>query len=239
MSDIPAMRVFLTEITERDTDLDFTQDEKWVAEAVARVDERFEDGPQAPKQPSQRSIRTHLNLRKVDEVVVVTGDIETSIQRLCSRCATPFDLPAHPTFSALFCRDPEMAGIAHLAREAKGKGEERHEIWRPRGQNRGFQRHAHDASLDASYGPGAQKSNSGEQDIDITYLSEDFIDLGDILSEQLQLRVPFQPLCKESCKGICANCGADLNIGRCACDKILKTTPFSVLQNIKTRYPSS
>jgi uncharacterized protein len=71
------------------------------------------------------------------------------------------------------------------------------------------------------------------KDLDITYLSQDFIDLADVLTEQLRLQVPFQPLCKDSCKGMCANCGADLNVGRCACQKLVKNSPFSVLKDLK------
>ena len=113
-----------------------------------------------------------------------------------------------------------MAGVGHLefARTGTQKG-----VLKPAGQNKGHARHAHDASRDIS----------GSQDLDITYLSSDLIELGDVLTEQLQLQVPFQPLCKESCKGICTQCGADLNQGRCACAKIAKNTPFSVLQNLK------
>lgn len=240
MSDGFAMRVFLTEITERDMDLDFTQEDRWVSDAVSRVDERSEDS--FVPRPGPRTARGHLSLRKVDDVVVISGDVDTSIQLVCSRCATPFQMPAHPAFSALYCTDPEMAGIAHLAREGSGRssrGDDRGDVLKPRGQNKGFQRHAHDSSLDATYGPNAGKGASGDLDLDITYLSQEYIDLGEVLSEQLQLQVPFQPLCKEDCKGICANCGADLNAGRCACDKIVKTSPFSVLRDFKSTPPAA
>lgn len=70
-------------------------------------------------------------------------------------------------------------------------------------------------------------------DLDITYLSEDTIDLKAVLTEQLQLQVPFQPLCREDCKGICFNCGADLNVGRCACAKVTKANPFAALKELK------
>lgn len=103
-----------------------------------------------------------------------------------------------------------MAGIGHL------------EAGQPAGQNKGFARHAHD-----------KESAENGQDLDITYLSQDFIELGDVLTEQLQLQVPFQPLCKDSCQGMCTQCGTDLNAGRCACAKIVKQTPFAVLKNLK------
>jgi uncharacterized protein len=114
-----------------------------------------------------------------------------------------------------------MAGIGHLEDTQEG-GTKR------AGHNKGFARHAHDFSTDDT-----DKSGETGQDLDVTYVSEDFLELGDVLTEQLQLQVPFQPLCKESCQGICTQCGTDLNVGRCACSKIVKQTPFAVLKNLK------
>ena len=34
---------------------------------------------------------------------------------------------------------------------------------------------------------------------------------------QQQLNIPMKPLCRPDCKGLCAQCGADLNLGACAC----------------------
>src|SRR4051812_22829833 len=114
------MKVYLHEITELDTDLSFTDQEKWVADTVARMDET-EDHPtssSAPGKTTQRPVEVHFNLRKVDEVVIVSGDMNTNTRLLCSRCANLFALPAKGSFSALFCKDPDMAGIAHLGRPA-------------------------------------------------------------------------------------------------------------------------
>ena len=71
-------------------------------------------------------------------------------------------------------------------------------------------------------------------DIDITYLEENFIDLSELVSEQLQLQVPFQPLCNENCKGLCSHCGTNFNHGKCACEKIISKKPFATLSNLKT-----
>ncbi|MGZ3697779.1 MAG: YceD family protein [Bdellovibrionota bacterium] len=213
------MKIYLHEITDQDTDLDFSQSEKWVADAVERVDERWdESGRPAParaatKEP--RTIRAQFNLRKVDEVVVVSGNIDTHIELICSRCANPFALKTQLSFSALFCKDPVMAGIAHLQQPGK-----------PVGQNAGWARHAHEEDV-------GQHAGNLNQDLDITYLSQEFIDLSDVLTEQLQLQIPFQPLCREECKGMCTNCGADQNTGRCACSKLNKASPFAVLNNLK------
>lgn len=219
------MRIHLREITDLETELDFSQDEAWVLDAVQSVDEIFEEPlasekvkalrpASAPKASKARPIQTHFSLRKVDEVVVVQGSAHTQVQLICSRCANPFQMEMHPQFSGLFCKDPVMAGVAHL--EGKGK---------PAGQNKGFARHAHDENME-------QAINEGK-DLDITYLSGDYIDLKEVLTEQLQLQVPFQPLCRAECKGMCANCGADLNVGRCACAKVAGSHPFAALRDMK------
>ena len=133
------MKIYLSEITENDTDLHFDQTEGWVAAAVERVDEKNDDLSVRSK-PS-RSIDVDFNLRKVDSVVVVNGHIDTHIQLLCSRCAASFPFKAQPSFSALFCQDPVMAGVGRLESTSRGHG-------KPAGQNKGHARHAHDESHD-------------------------------------------------------------------------------------------
>lgn len=218
------MKIFLHEITDQETEIDVTQEEKWVADAVARIDEKL-DGEPSRQIPQGRTAEVHFSLRKVDEVVVVSGRIKTYIQLVCSRCASPYPFHCPLSFSALFCKDPVMAGVGHLQRKGYGKAAEKTEA-RPVGQNRGFARHAHD---DAADDDGMESGKN----LDITYVSDDFVNLADVLSEQLQLQVPFQPLCQENCKGMCPQCGADLNVGRCACAKIATARPFSVLQDYK------
>jgi uncharacterized protein len=40
----------------------------------------------------------------------------------------------------------------------------------------------------------------------------------DLMSlEQIELSMPMKLLCSEDCKGLCPNCGVDLNTGRCDC----------------------
>jgi uncharacterized protein len=43
------------------------------------------------------------------------------------------------------------------------------------------------------------------------------LDIRPAVREQWLLVVPAFALCREDCKGLCANCGADLNAGACAC----------------------
>lgn len=43
------------------------------------------------------------------------------------------------------------------------------------------------------------------------------LNLGEVGWEQFMLALPIQPLCKEDCKGLCPQCGANLNNGSCSC----------------------
>lgn len=42
-------------------------------------------------------------------------------------------------------------------------------------------------------------------------------DVQPALREELLLAVPEYPLCRDNCRGLCAQCGANLNEGPCAC----------------------
>lgn len=219
------MKVYLKEITEDDSEYSGTEADAWVREALSDLDESSSQVAgnheslrpvalriDAPVRPSSMEV----NMRRVDEVIMISGDFTTSVQLLCSRCASPFLMPFDEHFTAMYCKDKEMAGIAYLDKNST-----------PRGQNKGHARHAHDFN--------APQGIEAAEDLEINYIAEEFIDLGTVLTEQVTVRLPFQPLCKEDCKGICANCGADLNVGRCACSKIVTRNPFAGLKNFKIK----
>ena len=42
-----------------------------------------------------------------------------------------------------------------------------------------------------------------------------FIDLAPLIKEYLTMELPIQPICKPDCKGLCPECGANLNQGAC------------------------
>lgn len=49
-----------------------------------------------------------------------------------------------------------------------------------------------------------------EQDDDVSRLEGDLLDLEPVLRDAVVLALPFQPLCREDCPGLCAECGARL-----------------------------
>lgn len=53
------------------------------------------------------------------------------------------------------------------------------------------------------------ESDAGEDEA--SRLEGDLLDLEPLLRDGVVLDLPFQPLCREDCQGLCVECGADLN----------------------------
>ncbi len=72
-----------------------------------------------------------------------------------------------------------------------------------------------------------------KEDIEISYYTDDYIDLSGIFREQILLQLPMRQLCTEDCKGLCPGCGADLNTESCRCQRAPNKGPFSILTQLK------
>ena len=57
------------------------------------------------------------------------------------------------------------------------------------------------------------------EDIDVFPFDNDRIDLEPVLREQFILAIPYAPLCREDCLGLCSQCGADRNTTPCSCEQ--------------------
>jgi uncharacterized protein len=57
------------------------------------------------------------------------------------------------------------------------------------------------------------------------------IDLGPLIREYALLEIPIKPICKTECKGLCAECGEDLNQVDCGHRNVSKDSPFSTLKD--------
>jgi len=78
------------------------------------------------------------------------------------------------------------------------------------------------APFDLRYHPVSEMSQEeerevGENDLETSYYQDDQIDLNELLREQFYLALPMKPLCGEDCRGLCAQCGTNLNTGTCDC----------------------
>ena len=58
----------------------------------------------------------------------------------------------------------------------------------------------------------------GDDDMGIVYLEGDEIDLDEIVRQEVIYVLPVRMVCGEDCKGLCPECGANLNSGKCKCE---------------------
>lgn len=74
-----------------------------------------------------------------------------------------------------------------------------------------------------------------EEDLVSVSYEGDTIDFTNEVEEQLLMEIPLKPLCREDCKGLCSNCGADLNAGGCECDRSAAGFTFSALKDFTVK----
>ena len=95
-----------------------------------------------------------------------------------------------------------------------------------------------DAAFDQRYLPSSAASSEAdreveEDDLETSYYTDDEIDLSQLMREQFYLALPMKPLCREDCKGLCAQCGTNLNTGTCDCAPVWEDPRLAALKAIR------
>ncbi len=77
-----------------------------------------------------------------------------------------------------------------------------------------------DSTFDLRYVPhtqnqGEEEREIAEDDLTTAFYREGVLDLAELLREQFVLALPMKPLHDEACRGLCAECGANLNRTDC------------------------
>ncbi len=70
-------------------------------------------------------------------------------------------------------------------------------------------------------------------DLTQSFYSGAEVDLTPLVYEQVLLALPTRPLCAEECRGLCPQCGANLNTGQCACTVERGDPRLAVLRSLK------
>jgi uncharacterized protein len=71
------------------------------------------------------------------------------------------------------------------------------------------------------------------EDLETGLIKEGVLDLGERVLEEVILTIPIQPLCRETCLGLCPSCGENKNSNPCNCKSEAGNSPFSGLKNLK------
>ncbi|WP_300672336.1 DUF177 domain-containing protein [Desulfoluna sp.] len=61
----------------------------------------------------------------------------------------------------------------------------------------------------------------------------DHIDLTPYLQDEVVMSLPLNPICKDTCKGLCRECGKNLNQGACQCEIFTGHPAFAKLRVLK------
>jgi len=88
--------------------------------------------------------------------------------------------------------------------------------------------------------PDTDKGRSNQEELELTaedmgliYHQGEEINLQNEIQEQVVLAFPLRALCKPDCKGLCPQCGADLNNEECDCDRSPPGGKFAALKKLK------
>ncbi len=81
----------------------------------------------------------------------------------------------------------------------------------------------------------AEDAELNEEDLDLSFYEGEQVDLSPLVQEQILLSLPTRPLCRESCKGLCPQCGVNLNSETCSCTRTVEDPRLAVLRNLKVQ----
>jgi uncharacterized protein len=73
-----------------------------------------------------------------------------------------------------------------------------------------------------------------EEELSVSVFDGESIDVDEIVKEQILLAVPVRTLCREDCKGMCPECGIDLNTGQCNCEADEVDPRWAALKSLKS-----
>ncbi|GMK43337.1 YceD family protein [Paenibacillus glycanilyticus] len=77
-----------------------------------------------------------------------------------------------------------------------------------------------------------EEEKEEDEDNDVIAVAGDRLDLKPYVEEVLQLFMPFAPLCSNDCKGLCQNCGQNLNEQKCGCSTEKIDPRMAVLKDL-------
>jgi len=101
-----------------------------------------------------------------------------------------------------------------------------------------------DATFDLRYVPQPEHGSDeerelAEDDLTTAFYREGVLDVIDLLREQFQLVLPMKPLCREDCRGLCPECGTNLNRASCECAPRWEDPRLAALKGLLDRQKES
>jgi uncharacterized protein len=97
-----------------------------------------------------------------------------------------------------------------------------------------------DAPFDLRYvsqsaNTGEGEREVGEDDLATAFYRDGMLDLIELIREQFVLALPMKPLCTDACRGLCPQCGTNLNKTQCGCAPKWEDPRLAPLKSLLTR----
>lgn len=81
-----------------------------------------------------------------------------------------------------------------------------------------------------------EEEKNSDDEFDLFYVNKRHseIDIADMIRQEIILHFQLNPLCSNSCKGLCLSCGTNLNKKTCSCEKVesKENKPLHDLKNL-------
>lgn len=94
-----------------------------------------------------------------------------------------------------------------------------------------------EVNFNAQFVPGGKDNRSPEEEEaggeDIIGYDGPSIELQGVLRDNMMLAMPIKPLCGDDCKGICPECGTNLNMEQCECSRHEVDNRLAILKKLK------
>lgn len=71
-----------------------------------------------------------------------------------------------------------------------------------------------------------------DDETDLAYYNGDEIDIADLVRESMILAEPLRVVCSKSCRGLCPQCGINLNVSKCSCNYDVIDPRLAVLSKL-------
>lgn len=76
------------------------------------------------------------------------------------------------------------------------------------------------------------KKDQSEEIENVNSVSDDFIDITDLVRDAIITGQPISNVCRPGCKGLCPKCGTNLNESNCSCDRTVTDVRLMVLKKL-------
>jgi uncharacterized protein len=147
-----------------------------------------------------------LDVRRDRDAYRVTGRVETRLRLECGRCLEPFETPVDSAFELRYVPAPAAAPATTAAAEVPRRGKDKED-----------------------------EREVAEDDLLTAFYENETLDLAALMHEQFVLALPMKPLCSDACKGLCPECGTNLNKGTCDCKPTWTDPRLAALQGLLDR----